>query len=99
MWCKVQRYHREMFGMHFYVWCVVLLVCSPAKGEKLCFPAHVCVVFGSACVGWMTVLEGSVALQQNSMSPVALRSMRPHVWVEGSPSLRPSHMICFGRGL
>lgn len=52
-----------------------------AKGEKLCFPVHVCVVFVSACVGWMTVLEGSVALQQNSMSSVTLRSMCPHVCV------------------
>lgn len=69
-----------------------------AKGEKLCFPVHVCVVFVSACVGWMTVLEGSVALQQNSMSSVTLRSMCPHVCVEGSPSLRLSHMISFEGG-
>lgn len=79
----------------------MVLFFFPAEGEKLCFPVHVCTVcvdFMSVCVGWMTVLESSVALQQNSMSSVSLRSMCPHVWVEGSPSLRLSHMIAFEGG-
>lgn len=48
---------------------------------------HVCALFVSACVGWMTVLEGSVALQQSGVSSVTLASMCPHVWAEGAPSL------------
>ena len=88
---------------HWCVRCVCVCVCVVqfffflAKGQKLCFPVHVCVAFVSACVGWRMVLGGSVALQQNRMSSVTLRSMCPHVWVEGSPSLRLSHMLTHAR--
>lgn len=41
MWCKVQRYHREIFGMHLCVW-RVLLVFFLRKGKE--------VVFSCACM-------------------------------------------------